>query len=238
VRAALLVALAACSGNANQPCGDCGDGGADAAMHDAPRAVDAPRPPDAPSPPPPADAGVPPGGKRVFVTSLRYSANLRAEGGQATGRASADAICQTLADAASLGGTFRAWLSTSDLDAIDHITGTGPWYRLDGAVAFPNHASLGTTPQVPISIDEKLGHPDPFYESWTGTGVGGHLAATSLSSPTCLDWTSTVDSDSIKGVLGVFGEGSGELDGTGPQWTNYGAGFCTPFARHLYCFEE
>jgi hypothetical protein len=232
VRAALVVVAAACSGNANQPCGDCGDGGVDSAARDASRS------PDAPVVEPPADAGVPPGAKRVFVTSLRYSANLRDEGGQATGRDSADAICQTLADAASLGGSFRAWLSTTDLDAIDHIAGTGPWYRLDGAVAFPNRASLGTTPQVPISIDEKLGHPDPFYESWTGTGVGGHLAATSLASATCYDWTSTVDSESIKGVLGVFGEGGGELDGTGPQWTNYAAGYCSPFSRHLYCFEQ
>jgi hypothetical protein len=185
------------------------------------------------------DAGIPAGGKRVFVSSLRYSANLRAEGGQSTGRASADAICQTLADAASLGGTFRAWISTNDLDAIDHITGSGPWYRLDASIAFPNHASLATTPQVPLSIDEKLGHPDPYYEAWTGTGVGGRLAAiSSLTSTTCLDWTSTVDSTTIQGMLGVFGENGGELDGTGPQWTEYATGYCSPFHRHLYCFEQ
>lgn len=228
MRAALLVVLAACAGNPTEHCEDCSDAGADAAMHDARASADAPIP----------DAGMPPGGKRVFVSSLRYSANLRAEGGEATGRASADAICQTLADAASLGGTFRAWLSTSDLDAIDHIAGSGPWYRMDGAVAFPNRASLGTTPQVPISIDEKLGHPDPYFESWTGTGVGGHLAATDLASATCYDWSSTVDSESVKGVLGVFGDAGGELDGTGPLWTNYGAGYCSPFKRHLYCFEQ
>lgn len=187
----------------------------------------------------PPDGGIPPDGKRVFVTSLRYSADLRSAGGQPTGRASADAICQTLADAAGLGGMFRAWLSTTDVHAIDHILGNGPWYRMDGAVAFPNRATLGTTPLVPISIDEKLGHPDPFYESWTGTALGGYLAPRgSRTSVTCYDWTSTIDSTQVGGVLGVYGEPSGELDGTGPQWTDYATGYCSPFRRHLYCFEQ
>src|SRR5688572_3513455 len=83
--------------------------------------------PDAPTQPP---------GLRVFVSSLRYPADLKTAGGKATGKASADAICQTLADAAGLGGTYVAWLSTSDQNAIDHVQGPGPWYRVDGALAF------------------------------------------------------------------------------------------------------
>src|SRR5690349_8365685 len=84
----------------------------------------------------PPDAA--PAGLRVFVSSLRYSADLRSAGGQATGLASADHICQTLADAAQIGGTWRAWISTTTVHAIDHILGNGPWYRIDGALAFPN----------------------------------------------------------------------------------------------------
>lgn len=178
------------------------------------------------------DSPITPPGMRVFVTSLRYSADLRSAGGQATGLASADAICQTLADAAEIGGTFRAWISTTSVDAIDHITGNGPWYRMDGTKAFPNRATLGTTPLVPISIDEKGGMPDPFYESWTGTALGGHLAPLgSRQSVTCYDWTSTVDSTQVGGVVG-------DIDVNSSSWTNLATGYCSPFHRRLYCFEQ
>jgi hypothetical protein len=217
VRHALLLALAAC-------------GGSDSGGSDATTA-------------PPTDAstmtfdgkgvdGAVAPGLRVFVTSLRYSADLRSAGGQATGLASADAICQTLADAAAIGGTFRAWISTTTVDAIEHITGNGPWYRMDGALAFPNRARLGTTPLVPIMIDEQGGMPDPFYESWTGTALGGYLAPLgSRQSVTCWDWTSTVDSTQVGGVVG-------DIDASGATWTELATGYCSPFRRRLYCFEQ
>lgn len=168
---------------------------------------------------------------RVFVSSLRYPADLQTAGGQATGLASADHLCQTLADAVSLGGTFRAWISTSQVNAIDHITGTGPWYRIDGALAFPNHARLGTTPVVPISIDEAGGSPDPFYEAWTGTALGGYKAANGArDSVTCLDWTSTIDSETVGGVVGDIDDNA--------AWTSLAVGYCSPFSRRLYCFEQ
>lgn len=211
----LVAALAACGGGGDDGGQPDANSGSDSGAVDGPAA-----------------------GKRVFVSSLRYPANLQAAGGESTGMASADALCQQLADAASLGGTYRAWLSTSSEDAIDHVQGTGPWYRMDGAMVFPNHASLGTTPMVPISIDEMGGMPDPYYESWTGTGTGGRLKVDNgLTSTTCEDWTSTIDSDTIKGWLGIFGQQNTTL-GAGPEWTNYADGFCSPFSRHLYCFEQ
>ena len=178
------------------------------------------------------DATTQPPGLRVFVSSLRYPADLKTAGGKATGKASADAICQTLADAAGLGGTYVAWLSTSDQNAIDHVQGAGPWYRVDGAMAFPNRATLGTTPQVPIMIDEKGGTPDPFYEAWTGTALGGYLAPKgSRVSVTCYDWTSTIDSTQVGGVVG-------DIDVSSSSWTNLATGYCSPFSRRLYCFEQ
>jgi len=200
---------------------------------DAPQSIDAARP-DAARPP---DAAPP--GLRVFVSSLRYPANLRAAGGGATGREGADTICQTLADAASLGGTFRAWLSTTDKDAIDHIEGAGPWYRMDGLLAFPNHAALATTPVHAIAVDEQGGTPDPYYESWTGTALGGRIMppGTRLS-VTCWDWTSTVDSPQVGGLLGVYGDVGNPDDGEGAEWTDFAVGYCSPFDRHLYCFEQ
>ena len=226
----LVLVVAACGGGGTEDIV-----GGDAAPSDAAKAdakpVDA-RPPDPPPPPPPPDAAPPPAGLRVFVTSLRYSADLRTAGGKPTARASADSICQTLADAAGVTGTFRAWLSTTDVHAIDHIAGAGPWYRMDGAVAFPNRASLGTTPLVPIMIDEQGGMPDPFYEAWTGTAVGGYLAPLDgKQSVTCWDWTSTIDSTQVGGVVG-------DIDNDGPNWTDLATGYCSPFKRRLYCFEQ
>src|SRR3989344_6490978 len=51
------------------------------------------------------------GSKRAFVTSATYHGNL---GGLAGG----DAECQSLANAASLGGIWKAWLSDSSTNAI------------------------------------------------------------------------------------------------------------------------
>lgn len=243
-RVAVVLLAAACGGGQ-------GDGDDVATVIDAPGtdalALDAPaldarpldaRPTDAPPPPPPIDAGIPPGALRVFVSSQRYPANLRAAGGQSTGRAAADVLCQGLADAAELGGTWRAWLSTTDRDAIDHIQGNGPWHRLDGMRVFANHAALSTTPMAAIAIDERLQRPDPFYESWTGTAIGGRVMPPgNRLSVTCWDWTSTVDSTQVGGLLGVYGE-NGTLGGTSDDWTDYAVGYCSPFSRHLYCFEQ
>jgi hypothetical protein len=238
VRAVALIALVACgspSANHDVDAAAGTDGTSDTGHADAHVAPH----PDAHVTPPPDAMTIPPNGKRVFVTSQRYPADLRTAGGQATGRASADAICQQLADASALGGTFVAWLSTTDLDAIDHITGTGPWYRMDGHMVFANRANLGTVPPVAITIDETHGTPDPYYESWTGTGLGGHRAPLGgRTSVTCNDWTTTVLSDATGGELGIFGNGFGDDVGHGPDWTQFTVGYCSPFARHLYCFEQ
>ena len=47
----------------------------------------------------------------------------------------------------------------------------------------------------------------------------------------CLDWTSTVDSTLVGGVVG-------DIDANGSSWTNLAVGYCSPFSRRLYCFEQ
>ena len=181
---------------------------------------------------PGADDDAAAGGLRVFVSSQQYPANLVEAGGGADAHESADALCQLLGDAAQLGGTWRAWLSTTEVDAIDHIEGDGPWSRLDGTLLFPNHASLGVTPEAAILMDENGELPDPFYEAWTGTAVGGRVVPLdTLDSTTCLDWTSTIDSDEVKGQVG-------DIDSADSTWTTLADGFCSPFDRRLYCFEQ
>src|SRR5688572_16359693 len=60
----------------------------------------------------PADA--PPGAKRIFITQATFQGSLASGGGLTGG----DAACSAAAQAASLGGSWTAWLSTSTVDAI------------------------------------------------------------------------------------------------------------------------
>ena len=78
-------------------------------------------------------------GKLVFVSSQRYDGNFG--GGQRVlGHLEADARCQDLAEAANLGGTFKAWISGRvDTGAgplphgvVDRFTQSSEPYRLVG----------------------------------------------------------------------------------------------------------
>jgi hypothetical protein len=71
---------------------------------------------------------VEPGSMSFFVTSV---GNLSGDFGGVDG---ADQFCQELADAAGAGGrTWRAYVSTSSVDARDRI-GAGPWYDAAGGL--------------------------------------------------------------------------------------------------------
>src|SRR5690606_40551827 len=59
----------------------------------------------------------------VFITSNFYDGDLKTAGAGTTGLDGADKLCQLHADAASLAGTYRAWLSASTVDAIDRKIG-------------------------------------------------------------------------------------------------------------------
>ncbi len=90
--------------------------------------------------------GVPPGGKRIFLTSSTY------EGGALGGVSGADQKCTLSAQAVGLSGTWIALVS-----GLDRISDVGPWYLLDGTKVFNNKAGLSTTPFAVISIDERGG---------------------------------------------------------------------------------
>ncbi len=70
-----------------------------------------------------------------FGGDLRYN-------GAATGLEGADAICQEMARRVSFGHrTWRAYLSTSTVNAIDRV-GEGPWYDFTGALVAEDTAGL------------------------------------------------------------------------------------------------
>jgi hypothetical protein len=168
-------------------------------------------------------------GKRVFVTSASYSGNLAAAAGVSDGLAGGDKLCNSAAIGGGVGGTWKAWLSSSTVSAIDRIADVGPWYLTNGRLAFRNKAQLTTDPLTAIEVDEGgrlvgAGVWTGTEGVWTGTASGGQRAST-----TCVSWTS--DSSTSFGTLGInYSPDSSWTDGS-PPWS------CeTPF--HLYCFEQ
>lgn len=138
-----------------------------------------------------------------FGGDLRYK-------GAATGLEGADAICQEIAARVGFGHkTWRAYLSTSTVNAIDRI-GNGPWYDFVGALVADSATHLlsganrqpggccetgtydelglfhdGTTDQNNDGID------DDDHDTMTATLEDGTYAGFS-----CDDWTSTVATSS------------------------------------------
>jgi hypothetical protein len=196
---------------------------------DVPRDPDV-EPPAAATPPPsstpPSVAAVAPvAKKRVFITQEKWNGDLRsaalAAGVDApTGLAAGDALCNVAA--ASLGGTWRAWLSDSNTNAIDRLHDVGPWHRLDGVTLFANKAALAGDPLAPIDLDETGAPVD--YAPWTGT-----LADGTKSAHTCGDWLSSSSSD--YGLCGF------DDSATQRKWSEGTIPLCD-HAYNLYCFEQ
>ena len=153
------------------------------------------------------------GQKRMFITSAAYAGTA------------VSGICQAAADSVSLGGTWVPWLSfgadVTPRNAIDEVKGAGPWVRLDGMVAFANHAQLATAPSVPLEIDEH-GQTIAVSDVWTGTLTGG-----SYSGSDCHNWGAS-------NYYGSIGRSSSASD-----WTAYTSQTvaCNNTA-HVYCFEQ
>jgi hypothetical protein len=164
----------------------------------------------------PAPAAV----KRVFLTSVRYDGNR----GGLTG---ADANCATAATSAALGGTWKAFLSTSAVNAIDRITEVGPWYRVDGTTKVFNNKTSMTIDALASITDENGGAG--ITHVWTGTAQNG-TAATNH----CTDWT-----DGTGGSNGEVGLSTGVAgDAAVGNWADAAQTAACNGARHLYCIEQ
>lgn len=172
---------------------------------------------------PSVDAGATP--KLVFVTWSGYLGNLKYEGKANTGLEGADNLCNRSANvlgAAHPHGKFQAWLSTSTVDAIDHIVGNGPWYTYSGALAFANKAAIPNGPLAQINESEN-GNGIDLGVVGTGTFINGRKD----SALNCADWT---DSSSI------YSFRYGVPNGGTTNWTSQGTRDCSG-SVHLYCFE-
>lgn len=157
--------------------------------------------------------------KTVFVSSATYDGNLGGLDG-------ADAKCQALADAASLSGTYKAWLSDSTGSPSTRFArSTTPYVRTDGATVAYGWADLtdGTLFNAIVYDELKQGYGNLFV--WTDTLRNGTIT----SPETCSDWTS-----------GAPGSASwaGFANPAYPErWTDWLHNSCTT-QGHLYCFQQ
>lgn len=165
-------------------------------------------------------------GKKVFVTSVTGTGDLGswADAGGNTGIAAADAVCQARAGAASLTGTYKAWISDSSVDAIDRIVSDGPWVRIDGYQVADNKAALSTDAlRTAINLTETGVYLGDASRAWTGTTQTGVKHALR-----CNDWTSP--SNAVQGRAGV-------IDWSSTGWTGWNDWPCDQ-AERLYCLQD
>lgn len=160
-------------------------------------------------------------GRRVFVTSTTHN-------GDFGGLAGADMMCQDRADAAMLGGTWRAYMvsGTASLSRLAHAT--VPYVRLDGVRVANNWTDLADESLIaPINLTE-LGTTAVGGNVWTGlSNTGGG------TNQHCDNWTY-----SGGGCLGGSACGAaGEFAMTGNHWDGYYIFSCGSGYR-LYCIEQ
>ncbi len=151
----------------------------------------------------------------AFVTSATTT-------GAMGGLAGADALCQGAAASGGLPGTYRAWLSTSTVDAATRL-GAGGWKRTDG-LPFTNSVAELTAGIIyyPLRLDE-LGNDLFSVTAFTSTTTLGTLQA---GADTCGEWT--VAAGQTPAGLGTTGTAT-------TSWTTGAFGSCGS-SRHVYCF--
>jgi len=138
--------------------------------------------------------------KLVFISSAVYTGNLG-------GLAGADVKCQTLADAARLCGTFKAWLSDDTDNAADRLThATGNYVLPDGQIVASGWAGLSAATHLhAINVTETKA-PAPVgtvscggatqAPVWTGATFSG----VAVANGSCANWGSSGTSSA-----GIFG---------------------------------
>jgi len=152
----------------------------------------------------------------VFVTSTTTSANFG-------NLEAADTICNQLAQAAGLAGTYVAWLSDSSQDAITRVGSASGWVRTDGRVfARDRNALVSAQISYPPLLNETGALVTPTGVDFVFTGTDG----TGVRVPeTCNDWQSIANED-----IGHFGY----PDGGGGVWSSSGNVVCNAQGR-FYC---
>ncbi len=145
----------------------------------------------------------------IFTTKATFAGDL----GGITG---GDKKCQTFAAAAGLSGTFQAWLSDAQTNAIDRVpSNAGPWRKLvDGqqaGIVFTDKVNWQGFPKLGGENDE-YGRPatSALSGTWTGTHAGG-----TKSGADCAGWTVSA------GELATIGRSGDDLNPADQGWTQF-----------------
>ena len=152
------------------------------------------------------------------------------------GLAAADARCQSEAQAASLSGTYLAFLSTSTASAASRFDlGGAAWYRTDGVKVFAQNTDLNTfTVAAPICVAANGTTHLGNYYGWNGSSTP---ATAGTLATTCMDWTSnaTADAGTAPATVSIVGF-TDTADGR-RQWglTTLGCDFTSSL---MYCLQK
>lgn len=125
------------------------------------------------------------------------------QGADLGGLEGADAYCTSLAEAAGLTGqTWRAYLSSSTVDARDRI-GSGPWYNVDGVQVAEDVDALhsedsGVNKDTALNelgeVVNGRGDDPNRHDILTGSDLEGRLEGDA-----CADWTSGDEGSAMVG---------------------------------------
>jgi hypothetical protein len=175
------------------------------------------------------------GDKIMFVTPSVY------EGGKLGGLSGADTICEMVATAGGLTGTFSAWLATDTETPATRLThSTGNYKLVDGSLIAAGwsdlvdgqiaHAiDLAPDGSTPTASGACMGGDTPT-QTWTNVAFDGTEAVADFNGvqhQSCAGWTDL----SADGSLGL-------ITGTDPSWTDEGCSVqCTGLAA-LYCVQQ
>ena len=164
--------------------------------------------------------------KRVFLTSTKYNGSLG-------GIVGAAGLCQARADAASLGGAWKAWISgsaASDQVDVRFKQAKGPYRKLDGTTIANNWADLiDGTLASPINMTE-LKTTLAGENVVTGSNANG-TRTTSVLNYSCNNYTTTTTSTLYRRYVGLSSQ-------TASAWSlNTFISNCSTLYS-LYCFEQ
>jgi|GEM_PF-5356030 len=164
---------------------------------------------------------------RVFVTSTSGNGRFStwAETSQ-DGLAGGDEVCQVRANAAGLGGTWTAWLSTDTVDAKDRITDQAYYLVDDTTKVCDNKADL-----IDGNIDHTINQQEDGTELGTNTEIRTGTTCSGISKGnfyTCNNWTDG---------SGSYQQWEGRIGYTNCAWTDAMSRWCFD-SRSFYCFED
>ncbi|MGE0171888.1 MAG: hypothetical protein AB7T49_03850 [Oligoflexales bacterium] len=170
--------------------------------------------------------------QRIFVTSTVYDANLNADFNSQSfqsGLEGADARCQWHADQASLGGTWKALLSSETLSAKTRIPMYSSLHNIAGEKLGSGVSDIWDGELLNSVMYTETGTAISDDWVWTGSDSGGNLRPNN----TCSNWTTTASTGD-----GALGKSDASPNDPYPyQWISYGYVDCTASAA-LYCVES